>query len=123
MRPTFLPFALPDLDETELLEIKATLDSGWITTGQKTHQFEAEFAAMVGARHAIAVNSCTAAMHLALEAIGLRQGDEVITTPYTFAATAEVVRYFDARPVFVDIDPWSLNIRPDLVAAAITRRT
>src|SRR5215211_3565858 len=123
MRSTFLPFALPDLDETELNEIKATLDSGWITTGQKTRQFEAEFAATVGARHAIAVNSCTAAMHLALEAIGLRRGDEVITSPYTFAATAEVVRYFDARPVFVDVDSDSLNMRPNLLEEAITERT
>src|SRR5215211_9363960 len=123
MRSTFLPFALPDLDETELNEIKATLDSGWITTGQKTRQFEAEFAAAVGARHAIAVNSCTAAMHLALDAIGLARGDEVITTPYTFAATAEVIRYFDARPVLVDVDARSLNMRPELLAAAITSRT
>ena len=98
MRDTFLPFALPDVDDAELLQIKEALDSGWVTTGPKTQQFEAEFAAAVGAKHAVAVNSCTAAMHLALEAIGLRPGDEVITTPYTFAATAEVVRYFDAKP-------------------------
>ncbi|MFZ1599274.1 MAG: DegT/DnrJ/EryC1/StrS family aminotransferase, partial [Anaerolineae bacterium] len=71
--------------------------------GAQVDAFEAEFAAAVGARHAVAVNSCTAAMHLALEAIGLQAGDEVITTPYTFAATAEVVRYFDARPVLVDV--------------------
>src|SRR5919202_1298338 len=101
IRDTFLPFALPDIDATELSQIKEALESGWITTGPKTHQFEAEFAAAVGAKHAIAVNSCTAAMHLALEAVGLGQGDEVITTPYTFAATAEVIRYFDARPVLV----------------------
>ena len=88
MRDTFLPFALPDLDGSELTEIKESLESGWVTTGPKTRRFEAEFAAAVGARHAIAVNSCTAAMHLALEAIGLRRGDEVITTPYTFFATA-----------------------------------
>src|SRR5438874_10183657 len=99
MRTDFLPFALPDIDGDELAEVKETLESGWITTGAKTRRFEAEFAAAVGARHAIAVNSCTAAMHLALEAVGLRRGDEVITTPYTFAATAEVIRYFDARPV------------------------
>ena len=103
MRNDFLPFALPDVDDQELIQIKEALDSGWVTTGPKTRQFEAEFAAAVGAKHAIAVNSCTAAMHLALEAIGLQRGDEVITTPYTFAATAEVVRYFDARPVLVDV--------------------
>jgi perosamine synthetase len=123
MRDTFLPFALPDLDETEFAAIKESLESGWVTTGPKTRRFEAEFAAAVGARHAIAVNSCTAAMHLALEAIGLRRGDEVITTPYTFAATAEVVRYFDARPVLVDVDAATLNMRSELLEAAITPRT
>lgn len=123
VRTTFLPFALPDIDETELAEVREALESGWITTGPKTRQFEAAFAAAVGAKHAIAVNSCTAAMHLALEAIGLRRGDEVITTPYTFAATAEVVRYFDARPVLVDVDPETLNLRADLLAATITERT
>lgn len=123
MRETFLPFALPDLDETEFAEIKESLESGWVTTGPKVRRFEAEFAAAVGAKHAVAVNSCTAAMHLALEAIGLRQGDEVITTPYTFAATAEVVRYFDARPVLVDVDARDLNMRADLLEAAITPRT
>lgn len=123
MRTHFFPFALPDVDETELHHIAEALYSGWVTTGPKTRQFEAEFAAAVGARHAIAVNSCTAAMHLALEAIGLQRGDEVITTPYTFAATAEVVRYFDARPVLVDVDPCYLNIDPAHIEAAITPRT
>jgi dTDP-4-amino-4,6-dideoxygalactose transaminase len=74
----FLPFALPDVDDAELQQIKEALESGWVTTGPKTKQFEAEFAAAVGATHAVAVNSCTAAMRLALEAIGLRPGDEVI---------------------------------------------
>jgi perosamine synthetase len=122
-REAFLPFALPDLDGTELEQIKEALESGWVTTGPKVRQFEAEFGAYVGAKHAVAVNSATAAMHLALEAIGLRAGDEVITSPYTFAATAEVVRYFDARPVFVDIEASSLNMRPDLLEGAITERT
>jgi len=123
MRANFLPFALPDIDGDELAEIQETLESGWITTGPKTRRFEAAFAAAVGARHAIAVNSCTAAMHLALDALGLRRGDEVITTPYTFAATAEVIRYFDARPVLVDVDARSLNMRPELLETAITSRT
>lgn len=123
MRRTFLPFALPDVDDAELQQIKEALDSGWVTTGPKTRQFEAEFAAAVGARHAVAVNSCTAAMHLAMEAIGLQRGDEVITTPYTFAASAEVIRYFDARPVMVDVDSRCLNIDPGLIEAAITART
>src|SRR4051812_43104289 len=98
MRDTFLPFALPDLDEAEYEAVREVMMSGWITTGAKTREFEAAFGAAVGAKHAIAVNSATAAMHLALEAVGVGPGDEVITTPYTFAATAEVVRYFDAKP-------------------------
>lgn len=122
-RINFLPFALPDVDNDELNEIKEALTSGWVTTGPKTRQFEAEFAAAVGAKYAIAVNSCTAAMHLALEAIGLQAGDEVITTPYTFAATGEVVRYFQAKPIFVDIQPHDLNINPALIEAAITEHT
>ncbi len=112
MRSTYLPFALPDIDDAELEEIRESLLSGWLTTGPKTRQFEAAFAEAVGARHAVAVNSCTAAMHLALEAIGLKPGDEVITTTYTFAASAEVVRYFDARPVLIDVDQVTLNMNP-----------
>ena len=123
MRQSFLPFALPDVDDQELLEIKEALASGWVTTGPKTKQFETEFAAAVGAKHAVAVNSCTAAMHLALEAAGLQQGDEVITTSYTFAATAEVVRYFDARPVLVDVRSDDFNIDVHQIEAAITGRT
>ena len=114
-RESFLPFALPDIGDDEIREVTETLRSGWVTTGAKTKHFEAEFAAAVDAKHAIAVNSCTAALHLSLEAAGLRQGDEVITTPYTFAASAEVIRYFDARPVLVDVDAESLNIRADLI--------
>ena len=121
MRSTFLPVALPDIDEAELNEIKDALESGWITTGPKVRQFEAEFAAYVGAKQAIAVNSCTAAMHLALEAIGLQRGDIVITTPYTFAATAEVIRYFDAMPVFVDIEPDTLNIDPQALEEKVEK--
>jgi perosamine synthetase len=122
-RLAFLPFALPDIDETEFHEVKEALQSGWITTGPKTKKFEAKFAKAVGAKHAIAVNSCTAAMHLALEALGVRQGDEVVTSPYTFAATAEVIRYFDARPVFVDVEPRFLNLNSDLIEQAVTPKT
>lgn len=118
-----MPFALPDVDEAELLEITEAINSGWVTTGPKTKLFEERFAKAVGARHAVAVNSCTAALHLALEAIGLNRGDEVITTPYTFAATAEVIRYFDAVPVFVDVEARSLNIDSSEVEDAITPRT
>jgi dTDP-4-amino-4,6-dideoxygalactose transaminase len=123
MRSTFLPFALPDLDDAERDALIEVVSSGWITTGPKTREFEAAFAKAVGAKHAVAVNSCTAAMHLALEAAGLERGDEVITTPYTFAATAEIVRYFDARPVLVDVEPDTLNMRADLLEDAITERT
>ena len=123
VRKAFLPFALPDIDDTEVAEVASVIRSGWLTTGSKTDRFEAEFAAFVGAGHAVAVNSCTAAMHLALEASGLRAGDEVIVPTYTFAATAEVVRYFGARPVLVDVDPTSLCIDPTKVEAAVTPRT
>ncbi len=122
-RASFLPFALPDFDDTEIAEIAQVVRSGWVTTGPKVKEFEAEFARWVGARHAVAVNSCTAAMHLALEAIGLKAGDEVITSPYTFAATAEVIRYFNAKPVFVDVEPKSLNIDVRQIAAAMTDKT
>lgn len=123
MRDQFLPFALPDIDDSEFSHVRESLDSGWITTGPKTRQFEAEFKDAVGASHAIAVNSCTAAMHLALEAIGLCEGDEVITSPYTFAATAEVIRYFNAKPVLVDICASDFNINPNLIESAISDRT
>ncbi|HEV2722480.1 MAG TPA: DegT/DnrJ/EryC1/StrS aminotransferase family protein, partial [Thermoanaerobaculia bacterium] len=123
VRETFLPFARPDIDGDEIREVSEALRSGWVTTGPKTEQFEREFAVAVGAKHAVAVNSCTAALHLALEAAGVRAGDEVITTPYTFAASAEVIRYFDARPVLVDVDAETLNIRADLIEPAITAKT
>ncbi len=119
----FLPFHTPDIGEEEVTEVVQVLRSGWLTTGTKAKQFENEFAAMVGARHAIAVNSCTAALHLALEALGVREGDEVIVPTMTFAATAEVVTYLKAKPVLVDSTPDTLNISPDAVEQAITPRT
>ncbi len=119
----FLPFARPDFDETEFKAVQEVLTSGWITTGAVTHSFESEFANAVGSKHAIAVSSCTAALHLALEAAAIQPGDEVITTPYTFAATAEVIRYLGARPVFVDIERNSFNLDPYGIESAITRRT
>lgn len=119
----FLPFHTPDIGEEEVAEVVQVLRSGWLTTGTKAKQFENEFAAMVGARHAIAVNSCTAALHLALEALGVREGDEVIVPTMTFAATAEVVTYLKAKPVLVDSTPDTLNISPDAIEQAITPRT
>jgi dTDP-4-amino-4,6-dideoxygalactose transaminase len=118
-RSAVLPFALPELGEAELREIKDVLDSGWITTGAKAHRFEQDFANAVGAKFGIAVNSCTAAMHLALEALDVRRGDYVITTPYTFAATAEVIRYLDATPLLVDVEADTLNIDPRALDSTI----
>lgn len=123
MRDSFLPFSRPDLDGSELALVGEVLASGWITTGAMTRRFERDFAARVGAVHGVAVNSCTAALHLALEAAELGPGDEVITSPYTFASTAEVVRYFGATPRFADVEADTLNINPEAVAAAIGPRT
>ena len=113
----FLPFALPDIGEAEIAEVVDTLRSGWVTTGPKTRRFEEDFAAYLGAPglHALAVNSATAGLHLALEALGIGPGDEVITTTHTFTATAEVVRYLGADVVLVDIDPATLCIDVDAV--------
>lgn len=124
MMTKFLPFALPDIDEEEIAEVVDSLRSGWLTTGPKTKRFEQDFADFIGnGVEAIAVNSGTAGLHLALEAIGIGPGDEVITTPYTFTATAEVIRYLGAKPVFVDIDPKTFNINPEKIEAAIGRST
>jgi dTDP-4-amino-4,6-dideoxygalactose transaminase len=124
MTGQFLPFALPDIGDEEISEVIDSLRSGWITTGPKTQRFEREFAAyMGGGCEAVAVNSGTAGLHLALEATGLQPGDEVITTTHTFTATAEVVRYLGADPVFVDIDLASYCQDPDATAAAVTSRT
>lgn len=110
-----VPFFRPSITEREIEEVVTCLRSGWLTTGPMTRAFEEEFARYVGAKHAVALNSCTAALHLALEAIGIRRGDLVLVPTMTFAATAEVVRYFDAIPVFVDCDPETLCI--DITAA------
>lgn len=124
MNKTFLPFALPEIGEEEIAEVVEALRSGWVTTGPKVKQFESDFAAYLGGGlEAIAVNSATAGLHLGLEALGIGQGDEVITTTHTFTATAEVIRYLGADPVFVDIDPTTLCIDIDSIAAAITSRT
>ena len=119
----FLPFHVPDLGEEEVQSVVETLHSGWITTGSKVKQFEREFAEQVGARYAVAVNSCTAALHLALEAIGLTEGDEVIVPTMTFAATAEVATYFKAKPVFIDCRRDNLNFDVNQIEQAITPKT
>ena len=115
----FLPFALPSIGPEEIREVVDTLESGWLTTGPKARRFEEDFAAAVGAGHALAVNSATAGLHLALEALGVGPGDQVVTTPYTFTATAEVVRYLGADPLFVDVDPDTLNLDPEAVRRVV----
>jgi dTDP-4-amino-4,6-dideoxygalactose transaminase len=120
----FIPFALPDIGEEEIAEVVDALRSGWITTGPKARLFEQQFAAYIGSDvEAIAVNSATAGLHLAVEALGISPGDEVITTTYTFTATAEVIRYMGAHPVLVDVDPKSFCIDTSKISAAITSRT
>lgn len=114
-----VPFFRPSLTDREVDAVVACLRSGWLTTGQETRDFETEFAGYVGARHAVAVNSCTAALHLALEAIGLERGDLVLVPTMTFAATAEVVRYFDATPVFVDCEQETQCIDPEAARRTI----
>jgi dTDP-4-amino-4,6-dideoxygalactose transaminase len=123
VRSSFLPFHRPLLDAADETSVLETLRSGWLTTGPKTKAFERELAAYTGAARCVAVNSCTAALHLALEAVGVRSGDEVITTPITFASTANVIVHQGARPVFVDVEPDTLNIDAALVEAAVTPRT
>ena len=113
-----VPFFRPAIGEAEIAAVVECMRSGWLTTGALTRQFEEEFARYVGAKHAIALNSCTAALHLALEAVGVKRGDLVLVPTMTFAATAEVVRYFDAIPVFVDCERETQCI--DLAAAART---
>jgi len=121
----FLPFALPEIGDDEIAEVVDTLKSGWVTTGPKTKRFEEDFSAFLGdaSLQSMAVNSATAGLHLALEALGIGPGDEVITTTHTFTATAEVVRYLGADVVLVDIDPATLCIDVAAVEAAITPRT
>jgi dTDP-4-amino-4,6-dideoxygalactose transaminase len=119
----FIPFHKPAIDEDEIQSVVETLRSGWLTTGPKVKRFEEEFAKYLGCRHAVAVNSGTAALHLALDAIGLKEGDEVILPTMTFAATAEVVIYFKACPVLVDCEPDTLNLDSEQLESAITSRT
>jgi dTDP-4-amino-4,6-dideoxygalactose transaminase len=121
-RARFLPFALPDIGEEEITEVVECLRSGWITTGPRAREFERRFAEFIGGGvQAISVNSATAGLHLALEALGVAAGDVVATTPYTFTATAEVARYLGADVLFVDIEADSLNIDAAQLRAALER--
>jgi len=119
----FIPFHIPAIGEDEIRSVVETLESGWLTTGRKVKSFEDDFARYVGSKHAVAVNSGTAALHLALDAIGIREGDEVIVPAMTFAATAEVVLYFKAQPILVDCQRDTLNLDPTQIDAAITSKT
>lgn len=122
--PKFLPFALPDIGDEEINEVVDSLKSGWLSTGPKTKRFEQDFIAYLGGGvHAVAVNSATAGLHLAVEALGVGPGDEVIVPTHTFTATAEVVRYMGAEPVMVDVAADSYCIDPVLVERAITPKT
>lgn len=128
MKTDFLPFALPEIGQDEIDEVIDTLVSGWVTTGPKTKQFESAFTAylqqtVTSGLNSLAVNSATSGLHLALEAVGVKAGDEVIVPTYTFTATAEVVRYLGAVPIFVDSDINTFNIDPIKIREKITERT
>jgi len=123
LQTSFLPFHIPDIGEDEIQAVVETLRSGWLTTGPKVRQFEEDFARYIGCRHAVALNSGTAALHLALEAVGIKAGDEVLVPTLTFAATAAVVLHLQAKPRLVDCRPETLNLDPDQIERAITAKT
>lgn len=119
----FIPFHRPSIGKEERDAVNQVLSSRWLTTGPATHQFESEFAQYIGCKYALAVNSATAALQLAMDAIGLARGDEVLVPSYTFTATAEVVTYFGAQPVLCDSVPGGFNIDPDDVSRKINEKT
>ncbi len=123
MRSDFLPFSPPCVSAEERDEVVDTLASQWITTGPKTKQFEENFKTFIGAEDALALNSCTAGMHVALIALGIKPGDEVITTPMTFCSSVNVIEHVGAHPVLVDVEPDTLCISPERIAEAVTART
>lgn len=125
MSTDFLPFALPEIGEEEISEVVDSLRSGWVTTGPKAKRLEENFVSFLGREdlEAVAVNSATSGLHLALEAVGVGDGDEVIVPTYTFTATAEIVRYLGATPVMVDIEPDSYNMSVSAFEKAITEKT
>ncbi|WP_346938350.1 DegT/DnrJ/EryC1/StrS aminotransferase family protein [uncultured Clostridium sp.] len=122
-RETFLPYAVPLIDDEDINEVVETLKSGWVAKGPRTIEFEKRFAEYTGAKYAIAMNSATAALHIALIAGGVKPGDEVITTPITFAATANTIIHVGATPVFVDVDPETFCIDANKIEEKITDKT
>jgi len=121
---SFIPFSTPEIDDSEINEVIDTLRSGWITTGPKVKKFESDFQDFIGSGvEAVSVNSATAGLHLALEALGVGEGDEVILPSLTFTATAAVVGYLNAGVKFLDVDPLTLNINIDHIRSAVTSRT
>src|SRR3989449_8681259 len=117
-----VPFFRPEIDDGDIAAVLDVLRSGWLTTGPRVKEFEAAFARYVDAAHAVAVSSCTAALHLALAALGLRRGQGVVVPTLTFASTAEVVTYCDATPVFVDVEPETLCMDPAALERALARK-
>lgn len=122
IRDTWLPVAAPWIGEREKQLVLETLDSGWITTGPRAHELGARIATLAGARHGLAVSSCTAGLHVALAALGVGRDDEVVTTPYTFAASVNVIEHVGARPVLADVEPDTLCIDPEALERALTPR-
>ena len=123
MREDLIIFGSPSIDEVEQTAVAETLKSCWLGTGPKTTEFEASFAKYRGAKFAKAVSSCTAALQLSLEAVDLKEGDEVITTPLTFCATVNAIIHAGGTPVLADIDKETLNIDPECILRSITEKT
>ena len=122
-RSSFLVFGTPAIEDAEIQEVTASMKTGWLGTGPKVAQFESDFAAYKGVKNTIALNSCTAALHLSLLVAGIKQGDEVITTPMTFCATINAIIHAGGTPVLADVDPVTMNIDPIQVESKITPRT
>jgi dTDP-4-amino-4,6-dideoxygalactose transaminase len=123
MRSDFLPYCRPDIDAADIAAVIDTLQRGWLTTGPKVRQFEAEFAQRAGTKHAIALNSCTAGLHLGMLALGIGPGDEVVLPSLSFVAGANCVLQIGATPVFCDVDPHTLSVSTETIAAAVTPKT
>ena len=122
-KDNFLVFGSPRIEQDEIDEVVASMETGWLGTGPKVARFEKDFSAYVGAGHAAACNSCTAALHLSLVALGLQPGDEVITTPLTFCASVNAIIHAGCTPVLADVDPVTMNIDPASIREKITERT